>query len=174
MTALWGTLTLPELAMLLSNLIGLVLAVAVTGESQMDFEAIRILGQRGLIAGADVRQRTLKAKGNRRDEALKMLVHTVLLAVGIIISASPTPRQEYEEFTALWLTAGVTVVALALAVGSVFNLMDRRTLWALFATEDDSAATAEPQGEAEPMAATPSPTDEEVEPEPSDRAGETR
>ena len=88
----FGMLSVWELTMLLVNVFGLILAVAAMGEALMDAEAIRILGQRGLIAGADVRQRLLKARGSRRDEGIKVLIHLVLLTVGIIIAASPAPR----------------------------------------------------------------------------------
>jgi hypothetical protein len=143
---LFGTLSVPELLWLLSNLVGLILAVAATGESQMDLESVEILGQRGTIAGADVRTRRLKARGNRRDEAIKALVHMVLFAVGIIVAASPTPRQEYEAFTALWSSLAIILVAIGLSVGSVYSLIDRRKLWALFATEDDDQDAAVPEG----------------------------
>ena len=133
---LFGTLSGWELAMLLVNVVGLVLAVAATQEAQMDHESINILGRRGLIAGADVRQRLLKAKGSRRDEAFKVGIHITLLAVGIIIAASPAPRQAYEAFTAFWTVLAIIVVAGALSVGSVYTLIDRRVLWRMFAAED--------------------------------------
>lgn len=137
---LFGTLSIWELVMLLANVVGLVLAVAAAGEAQMDYESIRILGRRGLIAGADVRQRLLKATGSRRDETLKVAIHVALLAIGIVIAASPAPRQEYEGFTAFWTVIGVIIVAVTLAVGSIFTLRDRRRLWQMFEDEDEAEA----------------------------------
>ena len=137
---LFGTLSVWEFVMLLANVIGLVLAVLAASEAQMDYESIRILGRRGLIAGADVRQRLLKAQGSRRDEALKVGIHVILLAVGIVIAASPSPRQEYEHFTAFWTVLAIIVVAIVLTVGSVFTLIDRRTLWGFFEDEDSQEA----------------------------------
>ncbi len=132
----FGSLSIPELLMLGSNLVGLILAVAAAGEAQMDLEAVQILGHRGTIGGADVRARVLKARGNRRDEGIKVFAHATLLAVGIIIAASPAPRQEYEAFTAFWSVLAIIVVATLLAVGSVYSLIDRRLLWAMFETEE--------------------------------------
>jgi hypothetical protein len=150
---LFGTLNSPELLWLLSNVVGLILAVAATGEAIMDHEAVRILGRRGTIAGADVRARLLKASGNRRDEAIKAVAHAVMLTIGIIVSASPTPRQEYEAFTALWSALAVIVVAIALSFGSVYSLRDRRLLWQMFETEDDDAL--EDDAERAAVATTP-------------------
>lgn len=137
---LFGTLNWPELFWLASNVLGLILAVAATGEAQMDFEAVRILGRRGTIAGADVRARLLKASGNRRDEGIKAAAHAIMLVIGIIVAASPTPRAEYEAFTALWSAYAVISVALALSFGSIYSLKDRRKLWAMFETEDEAVA----------------------------------
>ena len=135
---LFGSLSVWELAMLFTNVVGLILAVAAGGEAQMDYEAIRILGQRGLIAGADVRQRLLKARGSRRDEGIKVMIHLVLLTVGIIIAASPSPRETFEAFTAFWSVLGIIVIATALSIGSVFTLIDRRALWSMFDAEEET------------------------------------
>lgn len=137
----FGTLNLIELAWLLSNVFGLVMAVLAAAEAHMDVEAVRILGQRGTIAGADVRQRLLKGSGNRRGEAVKVLAHGLLLAVGIVVAASPTPRVAYEAFTSVWSSLAITAVALLLTLDSVASLRDRRTLWSFFEEDADVAAT---------------------------------
>ena len=147
----FGTLSVWELTMLLVNVFGLILAVAAMGEALMDAEAIRILGQRGLIAGADVRQRLLKALGSRRDEGIKVVIHFVLLTVGIIIAASPAPREPFEAFTAFWSVLGIIVVAAALSVGSIFTLIDRRTLWSMFTAEDETERALQEHKEPSPM-----------------------
>ena len=160
MSELFGTLSAWEGVMILVNIIGLVLAVAATQEAQMDHESVNILGRRGLIAGADVRQRLLKAKGSRRDEAFKVGIHCTLLATGIIIAASPAPRLDYESFTAFWTVLAIIVIAIALSVGSVYTLIDRRTLWRMFDAED-AAEKATPHDD------VPSPvTDDDADPEP--------
>ena len=124
-------MSLEELAWIVVNLIGLIIAVAATFESQLDFEAVRLLGGNGA--------RIMKAKGNRRDEAIKALVHALLMVTGIIVSASPTPRQSYEAFAALWGALAIIVVSGCLAAGSLFTLLDRRRLWRMFETEADKA-----------------------------------
>ncbi len=147
----FGTLSVWELTMLLVNVFGLILAVAAMGEALMDAEAIRILGQRGLIAGADVRQRLLKARGSRRDEGIKVLIHLVLLTVGIIIAASPAPRETFEAFTAFWSVLGIIVIAAGLSIGSVFTLIDRRALWAMFDAEEETERAIQDYQESPPM-----------------------
>ncbi len=133
---LFGTLNWLELGWITANVVGLILAVAAMGEALMDLESVKILGRRGRIAGADVKARVLKANGNRRDESLKVIIHTILLLIGIIVSASPTPRADYEQFTALWGAVGIVVVAVCLGIGSVYSLIDRRRLWDLFEIDD--------------------------------------
>ena len=145
MTDLFGTLSWPEVVWITANVVGLILAVAAMGEALMDLESVKILGRRGRIAGADVRARVLKANGNRRDEALKVIIHTILLLIGIIVAASPTPRGEYEAFAAWWGAFGIIIVAICLGVGSVYSLIDRRRLWDLFEIEADLDQTASAQ-----------------------------
>ena len=139
MTDLWGTLSLEEAIWLVTNIGGLILAVAAAFEAQLDLEATKILAGHG-IGDPDTRARLLKAAGNRRDEGLKVLAHAVMLLTGIIVASSPTPRAPYEAFSAFWSSLAIITVALALGAGSVFSLRDRRILWAMFEVGDPSSA----------------------------------
>ncbi len=119
----WGSLTLLEGVMATTNLFGLILASITAAESHMDFEAVRIIGRNGA--------RRMKAAGNRRDEAIKLFVHGLLLLVGVLVMASPAERAGRESYTVEAVEFAAIVVSAGLIYGSFRNLVDRRRLWAM-------------------------------------------
>lgn len=120
---LFGSLLLEELVQVLVNMVGLCLAVAAATEAGMDGEAARYEGHNGA--------RRLKARGNVRDEGIKVLLHLIFLFDALLVAASPNPEAPYEAFSARMSVWSIILVSATMTIGSGFTLWDRRRLWEL-------------------------------------------